>query len=201
MGNGLNAISILLVEDNPDDVEITRRALEKGRVRNELTVARDGQEALDILSAAKNGETPCPGLILLDLNLPKVDGHEVLEKIKADPKLKRIPVVVLTVVTREEDVVRSYDLGVNTYITKPVRFEDFIKTVTTIEEYWTVIATLPPASGECGRLRADARQRPVRARPFRPEGAPWPFSTGPPAPPGAYRPGCGPAPAPGPPYR
>jgi len=144
MGDELNAISILLVEDNPDDVEITRRALEKGRVRNELTVARDGQEALDILSAAKNGDAHCPGLILLDLNLPKVDGREVLEKIKADPKLKRIPVVVLTVSTHEEDVVRSYDLGVNTYIAKPVRFEDFIKVVTTIKEYWLIIATLPP---------------------------------------------------------
>jgi CheY-like chemotaxis protein len=144
MDKGANAIRILLIEDNPDDVEITRRALEKGRVMNELIVARDGQEALDILFGAKNGETRCPGLILLDLNLPKVDGREVLEKIKADPKLKRIPVVVLTVVTREEDIVRSYDLGVNTFITKPVRFQDFIKVVTTIKEYWLLIATLPP---------------------------------------------------------
>lgn len=144
MGNGLNAISILLVEDNPADVEITRRALEKGQVRNELIVARDGQEALDILFAANNGEARCPGLILLDLNLPKVDGREVLEKVKADPKLKRIPVVVLTVSTREEDIVRSYDLGVNTFISKPVGFEEFIKVVTTIKEYWLIIATLPP---------------------------------------------------------
>jgi len=144
MGNKLNAISILLVEDNPDDIEITRRALEKGRVMNELIVARDGQEALGILSAAKNGEARCPGLILLDLNLPKVDGREVLEKIKADPKLKRIPVVVLTVSTREEDIVRSYDLGVNTFISKPVGFQEFIKVVTTIKEYWLIIATLPP---------------------------------------------------------
>jgi CheY-like chemotaxis protein len=144
MDDELNAISILLVEDNPNDVEITRRALEKGRVRNELTVARDGQEALDILSAAKNGETRYPGLILLDLNLPKVDGREVLERIKADPKLKRIPVVVLTVVTSEEDIVRSYDLGVNTFISKPVGFQEFIKVVTTIKEYWLIIATLPP---------------------------------------------------------
>jgi CheY-like chemotaxis protein len=144
MDDELNAISILLVEDNPNDVEITRRALKKGRVRNELTVARDGQEALDILSAAKNGERRYPGLILLDLNLPKVDGREVLEKIKADPKLRRIPVVVLTVVTSEEDIVRSYDLGVNTFISKPVGFQEFIKVVTTIKEYWLIIATLPP---------------------------------------------------------
>jgi two-component system response regulator len=144
MGVQLNAVSILLVEDNPNDVEITRRALEKGRVMNELIVARDGQEALDILFAAANGEARRPGLILLDLNLPKVDGREVLAKVKADPKLKRIPVVVLTVSTREEDIVRTYDLGVNTFISKPVGFEEFIKVVMTIKEYWLLIATLPP---------------------------------------------------------
>jgi len=144
MGDVLAPVQILLVEDNPQDVEITRRALERGRIRNELTVARDGQQALDILFGRAEGEKTKPGLILLDLNLPKVGGLEVLEKIKADPKLRRIPVVVLTVSTREEDVVRSYDLGVNTFITKPVRFEDFIKAVATIEEYWIVIATLPP---------------------------------------------------------
>jgi CheY-like chemotaxis protein len=144
MSSALDPVDILLVEDNPNDIEITRRALEKEQVRNELVVARDGQEALDILSAAKNGDARCPGLILLDLNLPKVDGREVLEKIKADPKLRRIPVIVLTVSTRQEDIVRCYDLGVNTYISKPVRFEDFIKVVTTIKEYWIVIATLPP---------------------------------------------------------
>ena len=144
MGNGLNAISILLVEDNPADVEITRRALEKGQVMNELIVARDGQEALDILFAAKNGEARCPGLILLDLNLPKVDGREVLKKIKADPKLKRIPVVILTVSTQDEDVARCYDAGVNTYIAKPIQFDDFLRAVATIDEYWVVTATLPP---------------------------------------------------------
>ena len=144
MGSVPNAISILLVEDNLDDIEITRRALTKGRVINELTVARDGQEALDILSAAKNGETRCPGLILLDLNLPKVDGREVLEKIKTDPKLKRIPVVILTVSVQKEDVARCYDLGVNTFISKPIQFDDFLRAVATIDEYWLVTATLPP---------------------------------------------------------
>jgi CheY-like chemotaxis protein len=144
MGNGLNAISILLVEDNPADIEITRRALEKGQVMNELIVARDGQEALDILFAAKNGEARCPGLILLDLNLPKVDGREVLEKIKTDPKLKRIPVVILTVSNQDKDVARCYDAGVNTYITKPIQFDDFLRAVATIDEYWVVTATLPP---------------------------------------------------------
>jgi chemotaxis family two-component system response regulator Rcp1 len=143
MGDVLAPVRILLVEDNPQDIEITRRALERGRVRNDLTVARDGEEALDILFGRTEGEKTKPGLILLDLNLPRVDGREVLEKIKTDPSLKRIPVVVLTVSTQEEDVARSYDLGVNTFITKPVRFEDFIRAVTTIEEYWIVIATLP----------------------------------------------------------
>jgi two-component system response regulator len=113
-------------------------------VSNELTVARDGQEALDILSGRTNNGLPVPGLILLDLNLPKVDGLEVAEKIKTDPKLKRIPVVVLTVSTSQEDIVRSYDTGVNTFISKPLRFEDFIKAVTTIGDYWTIVATLPP---------------------------------------------------------
>lgn len=140
---------ILLVEDNPNDIEITRRALEKGQVKNKLTIARDGQEALDILFGG-GGRAPLPGLILLDLNLPKVDGREVLSRIKTDPELRRIPVIVLTTSTREEDIVRSYDLGVNTFISKPVRFEDFIKVVTAIQEYWIVIATLPPATATGG---------------------------------------------------
>lgn len=138
----LEPIHILLVEDNPHDVEITKRALKKGQVRNRLTLARDGQEALDLLAdLQRDGELP--GLILLDLNLPKLSGIEVLQAVKSDPALRRIPVIVLTTSTREEDVVRTYDLGVNTFITKPVRFEDFINVVTTIREYWIVIATLP----------------------------------------------------------
>jgi len=145
METTLAPFKILLVEDNPNDIEITRRALEKGQVKNELTIARDGQEALDILFGSCT-ETTLPGLILLDLNLPRVDGREVLSRIKGDPDLKRIPVIVLTTSTREEDVVRTYDLGVNTFISKPVRFEDFIKVVTAIQEYWIVIATLPPAT-------------------------------------------------------
>ena len=144
MKKTLPPVEILLVEDNPVDVEIARRALEKGQVKNPLTVARDGQEALDILSRRGDGDAPLPGLILLDLNLPKVSGLEVLEKIKVDPKLRRIPVIALTVSAREEDIVRSYDLGVNTFVSKPVEFEEFIKVVTTITEYWLVIAKLPP---------------------------------------------------------
>lgn len=135
-------IHILLVEDNPHDVEITTRAFLKGKIQNRLSVARDGQEALDMLRDLKaNGEVP--GLILLDLNLPKISGIDVLQRIKTDPATRRIPVIVLTTSTREEDVVRAYDLGVNTFISKPVRFEDFLKVVATIEEYWIFIATLP----------------------------------------------------------
>lgn len=135
-------IHILLVEDNPNDVEITTRAFLKGKIKNRLSVARDGQEALDMLRDLKaKGEVP--GLVLLDLNLPKISGIEVLQKIKTDPETRRIPVIVLTTSTREEDVVRAYDLGVNTFISKPVRFEDFLKVVATIQEYWIFIATLP----------------------------------------------------------
>ncbi len=152
METALAPFRILLVEDNPNDIEITRRALEKGQLKNELTIARDGQEALDILFGHSGGRTSQPGLILLDLNLPRVDGREVLSRIKSDPVLRRIPVIVLTTSTREEDVGRSYDLGVNTFISKPVRFEDFIKVITAIQEYWIVIATLPPAGAPGGAV-------------------------------------------------
>jgi chemotaxis family two-component system response regulator Rcp1 len=150
METTLAPFRILLVEDNPNDVEITRRALERGQVKNELTIARDGQEALDILFDLVETNSSLPGLILLDLNLPKVDGREVLSRIKSHPRLKRIPVIVLTTSTREEDIVRTYDLGVNTFISKPVRFEDFIKVVSAIQEYWIVIATLPPTAPSAG---------------------------------------------------
>src|SRR3972149_5468291 len=146
METALAPFRIPLVEDNPNDIEITRRALEKGQLKNELTIARDGQEALDILFGPGGGRTSLPGLILLDLNLPRVDGREVLSRIKSDPVLRRIPVIVLTTSSREEDVVRSYDLGVNTFITKPVGFEDFMRVVATIREYWILIATLPGAA-------------------------------------------------------
>src|SRR3990172_2844178 len=139
METALAPFRILLVEDNPNDIEITRRALERGQVKNELTIARDGQEALDLLFERAEGDGSLPGLILLDLNLPKVDGREVLSRIKTPPQLRRFPVIVLTTSTREEDIVRTYALGVNTFISKPVRFEDFIKVVSAIQEYWIVI--------------------------------------------------------------
>lgn len=143
----LQPVKILLVEDNLQDIEITRRALAKGKIRNELYVARDGQEALDYLYRegifSDPASAPRPGMILLDLNLPKVDGLTILKRIKNDPSLKSIPIIALTVSPREEDILRSYDLGVNTYIQKPVEFENFLKVIHTIHEYWMMIASLP----------------------------------------------------------
>ena len=144
MRNLAGPVRVLLVEDNPNDVEIARRALVKAATSIDLTVARDGQEALDILAGDGKGGVPLPQLILLDLNLPKVDGREMLAKVKTDPKLKRIPVVILTVSVQKEDVARCYDLGVNTFISKPIQFDDFLRAVATIDEYWLVTATLPP---------------------------------------------------------
>ena len=142
-------VKILLVEDNVQDIEITQRAFAKGRVRNELTVVRDGEEAIEYLYHRGKYQDPAtsprPGMILLDLNLPKVGGLEVLQQIKRDDHLKQIPVIVLTVSQREEDVVRSYDLGVNTYIQKPVEFDNFMRVVNAVHEYWILIATLPPS--------------------------------------------------------
>jgi CheY-like chemotaxis protein len=148
MSGEIRPVSILLVEDNLQDVEITRRAFAKGRIRNDLMVVRDGEEALDYLFRRGKyhdpASSPRPGMILLDLNLPKLGGLEVLQQIKNDESLKAIPVIVLTVSQREEDIVRSYDLGVNTYIQKPVEFEDFMRVVNTVHDYWILIATLPP---------------------------------------------------------
>ena len=140
---------ILLVDDNPDDVEITLRALRKMRVANKVHVVRDGQEALDFLFREREyyggrADAPQPDLILLDLNLPKLNGLEVLEKIRASDELSTIPVIVLTVSEREEDIQRSYKLGANTYITKPVDFAKFVHATEILGEYWIVIAKLPP---------------------------------------------------------
>jgi CheY-like chemotaxis protein len=142
----LKPVQILLVEDNPDDVEITRRAFRKGRVANDLHVVRDGQEALDFLYREGDFriDTPRPDLILLDLNLPKVNGIEVLQKIKTRDGLSTIPVIVLTVSGREEDIITSYELAANTYIQKPVEFDKFVDAMEALGEYWFVIAELPP---------------------------------------------------------
>jgi CheY-like chemotaxis protein len=138
-------IHILLVEDNAGDVRLTREALKEGKVGNSLTVAPDGVEALAILRQEGRyaGETR-PDLILLDLNLPKKDGREVLAEIKDNPALKRIPVVVLTTSKAEEDIVRTYDLHANCYITKPVDFDKFVSVVKSIDDFWLSVVRLPP---------------------------------------------------------
>jgi CheY-like chemotaxis protein len=137
-------IDILLVEDSPGDVRLTQEALKRGRVSNTLHVVNDGEAAIDFLNRrGVHAQAPRPGLILLDLNLPIMDGREVLAEIKADPALKRIPVVVLTTSKADEDICRSYDLHANAYITKPVDYQQFIAVVHQIEAFWLTIAELP----------------------------------------------------------
>jgi CheY-like chemotaxis protein len=137
-------IEILLVEDNPGDVRLTVEGLNEGKVRNNLHVAKDGVEALAFLRREGNySDAVRPDLILLDLNLPRKDGREVLADIKADPDLKTIPVVVLTTSRAEQDVLHSYQLQANCYITKPVDLEQFIHVVKSIEDFWLTVVTLP----------------------------------------------------------
>lgn len=140
-------VEILLVEDNPGDARLTREALKEGRVRNNLHVAQDGVEALEFLRrAGRFADAPRPDLILLDLNLPRKDGREVLTEIKRDSDLRFIPVVVLTTSEAEQDVLRSYELAANCYITKPVDLEKFLTIVRSIEEFWLNIVRLPADS-------------------------------------------------------
>jgi two-component system, chemotaxis family, response regulator Rcp1 len=140
-------IEILLVEDNPGDVRLTIEGLNEGKVRNHLHVARDGVEALAFLRRqAQFADVVRPDLILLDLNLPRKDGREVLAEIKSDADLKTIPVVVLTTSRAEQDVLNSYQLQANCYITKPVDLEQFITVVKSIEDFWLTIVTLPRPS-------------------------------------------------------
>jgi chemotaxis family two-component system response regulator Rcp1 len=137
-------IVILLVEDNQGDVRLTREALNEGKVLNILHVARDGIEALAFLRQEGTfANAVRPDIILLDLNLPGKDGREVLAEIKADPHLRRIPVVILTTSKADEDVIRTYDLHANCYITKPVDLDQFITVVQSIEEFWFTIVKLP----------------------------------------------------------
>lgn len=137
-------IEILLVEDNPGDVRLTREALRDAKVRNNLHVVMDGDEAMDWLRKGKPNVAGIePDLVLLDLNLPKKDGREVLAEIKNDPELKRIPVVVLTTSQAEQDILKSYNLHANCYIAKPVDLEQFMTVVRTIEDFWFTIVRLP----------------------------------------------------------
>ena len=142
----LSALQILLVEDNPGDVELTREGLGRGALAHDLHVASDGAEALEFLRPA-GGRPPKgrPDLILLDLNLPRVDGREVLAEIKRDPELRRIPVVILTSSDASQDVEATYELQANCYIRKPVDFEGFVNTVQAIEDFWFGVACIPQA--------------------------------------------------------
>jgi CheY-like chemotaxis protein len=137
-------IHVLLVEDDPGDVLITREAFAENKVRNHLSVVNDGVKALQFLRReADYASAPRPDLILLDLNLPRMDGHEVLANIKSDADLQRIPVVILTTSDAEEDVLRSYDLHANAYVTKPVDFERFLGVVRQIDDFFVSVVKLP----------------------------------------------------------
>lgn len=147
----MNSKYILLVEDNADDVKLTLRAFKKANIANELVVVRDGEEALALLArnedqATKRRPRMPPAVVLLDLKLPKVDGLEVLRQMRADPRLRRLPVVVLTSSKEEQDIIRSYDLGANSYIRKPVDFEQFIQAVQRLGLYWLLLNEPPPGS-------------------------------------------------------
>lgn len=139
---------ILLVEDNPSDIELTQRAFEKSRIKNELQIARDGQEALEYLfgTGAWSGRdtTQLPAIVLLDLKLPKIDGLEVLKRIRANALTKRLPVAILTSSNEERDLVDCYDLGANSYIRKPVDFKQFVEVVRQVGLYWLVLNETSP---------------------------------------------------------
>ena len=139
---------ILLAEDDPGDQELTRRALEDGKIANELHIVQDGEETLNFLLRrgryADPAASPRPDLILLDLNMPKLDGRQVLAEIGKHPRLRRLAIVVLTTSQQDEDVLRSYDLGVKSYITKPVDMDQFVRVIQTLERYWFQVVVLPP---------------------------------------------------------
>jgi len=139
MGEG----AILLVEDNPDDLELTRRAFRKVELRNEVRVARDGQEALDALFGPDRANEP-PALVLLDLNLPRVSGLEVLRRIRADERTRILPVVILTSSREERDLVEGYRLGANSYVWKPVVFDNFVDAIRQLGLYWLLLNERPP---------------------------------------------------------
>ena len=145
MTSASRPIDILLVEDDPGDELITREAFEHNKLQNRLHVAHDGEEGLNYLyRRGEYQDAPRPDLILLDLNLPRKDGREVLAEVKSDPDLKPIPIVVLTTSQAEQDILRSYELHANCYVTKPVNFERFLEVVQCIENFWLTVVALPP---------------------------------------------------------
>ncbi len=138
-------IEILLVEDNPGDVRLTQEAVREAKIRNTLNVVNDGEQAIAYVRRQGGyADRPRPDLILLDLNLPRKDGREVLQDLKSDPDLHRIPVVVLTSSAAEQDILRTYDLYANAYVTKPVDLEQFMRVVSSIQDFWLNIVKLPP---------------------------------------------------------
>jgi CheY-like chemotaxis protein len=137
-------VEFLLAEDNPGDVRLTKEALRESKIRNNLNVVPDGVEAMAFLRRqGQYADAPTPDVVLLDLNLPKKDGREVLAEIKTDPVLKRIPVVIITSSEAEQDILRTYDLHANCYVTKPVDLDQFIKVIQSIESFWLTIVKLP----------------------------------------------------------
>ena len=138
------AAEVLLVEDSPGDVRLTREALKEGKVRNNLSVVNDGVEAMEFLRRqGPYADAPRPDIVLLDLNMPRKDGREVLAEMKSDDDLKRIPVVILTTSEAEQDILKTYELHANCYLTKPVDLEQFISIVKSVEDFWLTIVQLP----------------------------------------------------------
>lgn len=147
----VNRVVILLADDDPEDCQLAKEALHESRLANELHIVGDGEELMDYLRQRGKydaNNAPRPGLILLDLNMPKLDGREALKLIKADDKLRAIPVVVLTTSKAEEDIYRSYDLGANSFIPKPVSFEGLVDVTRSLANYWFDIVELPPSADE-----------------------------------------------------
>ncbi|MGE5894837.1 MAG: response regulator [bacterium] len=150
-------IVLLIAEDDEDDFILIKETMEKGRLSNEIRWVKDGEELMEYLCRRGEyrdpGKAPFPGLILLDLNMPRKDGREALKEIKADEKLRSIPVTIFTTSRTEEDIIRSYDLGVNSFIQKPVRYDAFVEAVKALGRYWFEIVALPPekeSTCECG---------------------------------------------------
>jgi CheY-like chemotaxis protein len=156
---GRRTIDILLVEDNADHAALTMRALRDGNMLNEIFWVKDGQEAIDFLDRAGRyavpARAPRPGLILLDIRLPKLDGHEVLRHIKSDPTLRSIPVIMLTTSERDDEISACYEAGVNSYVSKPVKFADFVQTIKSLKLYWIMVNYLPDPTASRPALIAE----------------------------------------------
>lgn len=154
MSNRGKPITILMADDDADDRQLTKEAFEENHLANDLRFVEDGEELLDYLNQrgkyAADGAAPRPGLILLDLNMPRKDGREALQEIKSDPRFRNIRVIVMTTSKAEEDVLRSYDLSAASYITKPVTFERLVEVVRALGKYWLEIVELPPGNGNGG---------------------------------------------------